>query len=238
MKKIIFNANEKYANLFNNFEPAVKSIPEWYKNSPQQMYENAKTILHKNNRSMTNSTYKKCTPFLDALSSGYMIKLSADVEVSINEKTGFPNVEWRSPEREIVGLHSLNQVAGLESTDEFYTTPMKFSNDMSVMVPSGYSVLYTHPLNRIDLPFQCLSGIVDADKYPLPVSFPFFLKKGFTGIIEKGTPIIQLIPFKREDWISETKDYDETESFLSRENFMSVINRSYKTQWWSKKRYQ
>jgi hypothetical protein len=31
---------------------------------------------------------------------------------------------------------------------------------------------------------------------------PFFLIKGFTGVIPAGTPYAQLIPFKRENWES------------------------------------
>ena len=44
--------------------------------------------------------------------------------------------------------------------------------------------------------------MVDTDKYPIPVHFPFLLKKNFEGLIKQGTPIIQVIPFKRESWKS------------------------------------
>jgi hypothetical protein len=32
---------------------------------------------------------------------------------------------------------------------------------------------------------------------------PFFVVKGFTGIIPAGTPYAQMLPFKRENWESE-----------------------------------
>jgi hypothetical protein len=32
---------------------------------------------------------------------------------------------------------------------------------------------------------------------------PFFLIIGFSGVIPAGTPYVQMIPFKREDWASE-----------------------------------
>jgi hypothetical protein len=33
-------------------------------------------------------------------------------------------------------------------------------------------------------------------------NIPFFIKEGFSGVIPKGTPIAQVIPFKRESWTS------------------------------------
>jgi len=46
-----------------------------------------------------------------------------------------------------------------------------------------------------------LPGIVDTDKYNSPVNFPFILNDiKFTGLIPAGTPIAQVIPFKRDSW--------------------------------------
>jgi hypothetical protein len=76
--------------------------------------------------------------------------------------------------------------------------------------PPGYSVMITHPMNRHDLPFYTLSVIVDADNWGLPVFVSFFLKRGFRGVIPKGTPLFQMIPFKRDDWELEVV-YDSKE---------------------------
>lgn len=32
---------------------------------------------------------------------------------------------------------------------------------------------------------------------------PFFVQKGWTGVLPAGTPYAQILPFKREDWDSE-----------------------------------
>ena len=76
--------------------------------------------------------------------------------------------------------------------------------------PPGYSVLITHPMNRYDLPFTVQSGIVESDIWGLPVFVAFFLKRGFRGTIPKGTPIFQIIPFKRDNWEMEVDDSEET----------------------------
>jgi antitoxin (DNA-binding transcriptional repressor) of toxin-antitoxin stability system len=90
-----------------------------------------------------------------------------------------------------------------KNPEGYYKEHFAWFPEWSVETPPGYSALYTHPLNRFELPFLTVSGIIDNDKVILPGSMPFFVKEGFVGIIEAGTPIAQIIPFKREDWESE-----------------------------------
>jgi hypothetical protein len=71
-----------------------------------------------------------------------------------------------------------------------------------IKTPKGYSSVFTHPINRPDLPFYTLGGVIDTDKWGEAGSHPFLLKKGWEGIIPAGTPIIQIIPFKREGWVN------------------------------------
>jgi hypothetical protein len=70
------------------------------------------------------------------------------------------------------------------------------------------------------------------------VHFPFFIKNNFTGIIEKGTPITQIIPIRREYWKKEHGSYDAKSSLLNKENFFSTIKRSYKNNYWNRKEYK
>jgi hypothetical protein len=49
--------------------------------------------------------------------------------------------------------------------------------------------------------FSILPGVVDTDSYTAPVHFPFTLNDPkFEGLIPAGTPIAQVIPFKRNNW--------------------------------------
>jgi hypothetical protein len=43
----------------------------------------------------------------------------------------------------------------------FYPLEYTWDPNVSFSVPKGYSILITHPLNRNDLPFYTLSGIID-----------------------------------------------------------------------------
>jgi hypothetical protein len=85
----------------------------------------------------------------------------------------------------------------------YYKEHFAWYPDWAIELPEGYSALYTTPFNRFDLPFLMTTGIVDNDKINLPGTMPFFIIKGFEGVIPAGTPYAQIIPFKREDWDSD-----------------------------------
>jgi hypothetical protein len=88
------------------------------------------------------------------------------------------------------------------------------------------------------LPFTTITGFVDSDIYNLPIQFPFFIKKGFTGIIEAGTPIAQMIPIKRNNWKIEVKKENSEKFNILSEKYLSTIKRSYKNNFWFRKKYE
>jgi hypothetical protein len=104
--------------------------------------------------------------------------------------------------------------------------------------------MFTHPLNRYELPFQTYSGIVESDSFNQAVHFPFLVKKvkpNQTIVIKKGTPIVQFIPLKREVWsIRNNKFSEQIMRLVYKDNFKlkSIMGRSYKLQWWKKKEYK
>jgi hypothetical protein len=79
---------------------------------------------------------------------------------------------------------------------------VKFHNFWTIEAPEGYSVLFTHPVNRRDLPFTSLTGLVDCDRYiDNHIHFPaHWHDKSFNGTLPKGTPVAQCIPVKRDSW--------------------------------------
>ena len=55
-------------------------------------------------------------------------------------------------------------------------------------------------MNRPDSRFTCISGIVDCDGHKEYVNFPFFFNTpNYTGIVKAGTPLVQVIPIKRDE---------------------------------------
>jgi len=157
---------------------AGKHMPDWFKRLPPKL-----------GPGLTTSTIKRCMPFLDAMTAGWVIPLAADVEV-ITEN-GESNFRWNF-HRPMIEAHNPKQIEGMTSSP-----PAKFMNYWSIKVPRGWSALFVPPLNRPDERFTIMSGIVDCDRYEEFINFPFVMNKPWSGIIEAGTPIAQVIPFPR-----------------------------------------
>ena len=175
---------------------AVK-CPEWFKSMPQKAFSGVLEI--------EQLTVKKCPPFIDAMAYGYLIPLVADLRVengTFSWEREVPSGALSSYSRSPIDFHDNNQVIGtpLFEADRFL---IKFTNFWTIELPPGYSLLVTHPINRHDLPFITLTGMVDADLYRdnfINSSPARWRDADFNGVLAKGTPIAQCIPFKRDTW--------------------------------------
>ena len=238
MKKISFSPIEyPVPDFVEGFVPVKKVLPEWYKKMPLYIGEHQQRGLSENNLPAVNKTAKGCAPLFDALTTGYVYQLACDVQLKKTDD-GI-SFQWRVNEQ-VVTTHDKIQHPTLPSPQEGkLDSVFKWSNPFNIKTPKGYSTIFTHPFNRWDLPFRSLTGIVDTDSYPQAVQFPFQVID-FEGpfiIIPKGTPLVQVIPFKRDSWKLERFPFDEYLSKKASYQFLSKIVKSYKNQWWVKKSY-
>lgn len=176
--------------------PSSNNLPEWYKNTP--LYINDKKNIYDNGD--PNTTIKNCMPFFDGMTAGYHIPLPSDVWVDNQE--GELKFKWAIDDVDIIHTHIPEQYSLYPVPEGYMLHIFKWINPWIIKTPKNYSCLFTHPIHYDDLPFKSLSAIVDTDKHPTNINFAFFLKKDFDGLIEKGTPMIQVIPFKREKYNS------------------------------------
>lgn len=216
-KKITFTSCKPEYNIARPI-PASRIVPDWYRKMPGV--------------SDGTETVKKCVPVLDALTSGYVITLPTDVYFDSNN-----NSFWSDSPFALNSDHHKIQTQSVEIDPDFDDQPHKWINLWQIKTPKGYSCLFTHPINRTELPFRSFTGIVDTDKHPVIINFPFIMRKGFSGRIPAGTPIIQIIPFKRDDWKSEVVDNMEyKEDPRAIEVDLPPYN-WYKRNFWSRKLY-
>lgn len=216
--------------------PAINNIPEWYKNISLFSGSNDMSKLQLINNIGIDGSYisvKRCTPFFDALTFGYQYVLEEDIYVDIDEN-GEPTVSWESNDALWVDVRSF---ADLAIPDNCHPIQYGWRQELYYETPKNHSVLITHPLNRYDLPFLTVSGIVDADIFGMPVFVPFFIKKNFIGKIPKGTPMFQMIPFQRQDWELEVvRDHEIiNEKNLLGEKRRTTVSGFYKRFVWVKK---
>jgi hypothetical protein len=188
--------------------PATLGVPDWLKTMPTKAF----SAINLNDE----ETIKRCPPFVDAMTCGFLIPLICDLRIENGEITwdnelppggslDFP----RSP----IGFHDKGQVTGtpLFDSDRFI---IKFHNLWTIEAPEGYALFFTHPVNRFDLPFTTLSGLIDCDRYTDTwIHFPaHWHNTNFRGTLPKGTPIAQCIPVKRENWVGQTSSFTPEET--------------------------
>jgi hypothetical protein len=218
-------------------EPGTRHVPEWYTSLAQHDRSNdERTLIPVNNHGTDGAVVgtKMCPPFLDAMTAGYMYLLEDDLYVDV-DVNGFPTLSWKGN----VFLVDKRPVVDLPIPNNTHPIHYGWRMNWYYKTPPGYSVLITHPMNRTDLPFQVLSGIVESDIWGLPVFIAFFLNRNFRGVIPKGTPIFQIIPFKRDDWQMELDDSPQTidRHELLAENRRSSVHGHYKKTTWRKKSF-
>lgn len=214
-------------------KPASKYIPDWYKNI--QSYTTGVKIP--DGKGETTGTIKKCIPVFDAITAGYIIVSPADIFVSIKEIEGQKKQYFEWSDYSLISFHPIDQ-APTHPLQNNFPYP-KFINPWSIKTPKGYSTLFVQPFHRPSI-FTILPGIVDTDMYTAAVNFPFVINDvSFEGLIPCGTPIAQVIPFKRENWeavLGNSQNFIEVKGV--EQKLRTKIFDKYKSLFWESKQYK
>ena len=242
MKKIKFTPQSKETSLLEPTpKPAKFHVPDWYRDSPKSVTKEKELSDENGIAKMTSemATFKECIPFIDTLTSGYMLTLPATIRVyqQQNELGNLsPYIKWNVG-WDLVDTQDSLTFPNYPVPQGCSSTGFRWLNNWKIETPAGYSSLIIHPLHRHDLPFYTLTGFIDTDKMPNAVVFPFFIKEGFEGDIPMGTPIAQVIPVKRENWETEKGEYHEDMPLIRKNNIKMLYVKTYKKLYWSKKSY-
>ena len=180
--------------------PSSSFMPDWYKEmqpipTPRRFFEGN-----------LNVSVKGCMPYFDSINAGYMLKTSSEIRF---EHTADETINYEMGSEPHV--FTMRQSYSAPIPQEYHQVEFSWNVFWQIHTPVGTSTLFVHPLNREDLPFHTTSGIMDTDQnmFVGKGSLPFYVKKGFTGVIPIGTPFAQLIPFQRDSWESRKMDLDE-----------------------------
>jgi len=223
-------------------KPAMAMLPDWFKKLKEQH----------NNTDL--KTIRMCKPFFDSLSAGYFITAVKDVEM----KT-FSDNQGKEDYKDVIGglsehmrykhgirtnsyggdWHPKEQLGGDECPYHKHNNQRnywKFLNQWLIKTPPGYSCLFVPVLNEINEDFYTLSGIVDTDKFH-EVNFPMVLFNKETTI-KQGTKIVQVIPFKRENWNMKVEYIDklDIEKYIIKHSLVKQYY--YKLKCWSQKKWR
>ena len=206
---------------------ANKMLPEYFKKIKPQ------TDSHPN-----SNTVKRCVPFLDAASMGYIIPLWSDVfvrahngDLQVDFPDGLPMESSISPHgQDQIGDHPL-------SGFPYGNIPLKWHCPWGIQTPEGWSVLITQPLNSLETRFKILDGVVDTDEYYNQINFPFFWTGGDGDfILPQGMPLAQVIPFRRETLDCEICEEDAEKKRHVVSKLGTVFKDGYRRKFWHKLR--
>lgn len=237
--KITFTALDEYGwDIEPKPIPASSYMPKWFKDSTPYIKspsnpEGSKLIV---DNGWHNKSFKKCVPMLDAMATGYIITLWADVQ--IRQVNGFPRITWLIQDRAVFEAHDHNTSIPI-TPPGFSQTMFRYNNTWIPSTPKGYSCLLIQPMGHYDLPMYITPTVLDTDKVLMKLNPTVWIKEGFEGIIERGTPMFQLIPFKKDNWNSEFNFLQNGEyAKIQEKNVHTNLRGNYLMNIWNRKHYK
>jgi hypothetical protein len=147
-------------------------------------------------------TVKQCPPFVDAMSHGFMILLPCDIAVDAGRFSWdwpLPPLTLPNHPRAPLSFHVAEQLQG-SPLARGSNMAIKFNSFWTIELEPGWSLMVTHPVNRDELPFRLITGLVDADRFnDVGINFPaVWIDPDFSGTLPRGLPIAQCHPVPRE----------------------------------------
>jgi hypothetical protein len=192
--RVVFRCDPALYDRLPRPVAARAALPEWLRAMPALAFSE----LH----GQDIRTVKQCPPFVDAMAHGFLITLPCDIKV----RDGRFSWDWDLPPlsvdahpRSPLSFHVPAQVTGTPFHDASRAV-IKFNSFWTIELESGYSLFATHPINRADLPFRLLTGMVDSDRFSdVGILFPaVWTDPRYEGVLPAGTPVAQCFPIARE----------------------------------------
>ena len=193
--KVTFRCDPALIDLLPRPIPAKQALPDWLR----ALRPRVPSAVH----GREIRTVKQCPPFVDAMTHGFMLLLPCDVAVAPGMRFSW---DWALPELALHGhptaplsFHVPEQVAGSPLAHGGQSA-LKFNSFWTIELEPGWSLLAMHPVNRDELPFRLVTGLVDADRFnEVGINFPaVWLDPAWSGVLAKGTPIAQCCVVPRE----------------------------------------
>ena len=220
MALIEFHGSPEAMQAFAHPYPAAHAVPEWY----------TAMAMDVDGRE-DQPSLKRCPPFLEAMTAGYIIPVPADCTITLIEN----EMRIDSAYQQVSGHH----MAQYRGAPWEKAQALKFLNPWIVKTPPGYSTLFVAPINRFAMPFTFFGGVVETDTYYRTIHFPFLsqLRPGQSFTLKAGTPLMQAIPFPREAWSSQVKEADGQQRAALDAEFESTPH-AYKQRHWQKREFE
>jgi hypothetical protein len=192
--RIVFRCDPALYDRLPRPLPARRALPDWLRDMPATAFSE----MH----GQDIRTVKQCPPFVDAMAHGFIMPLPCDVIVrdgTFSWTWDLPPLSVAAHPRSPLSFHVPAQVTGTPFHDAAQAI-VKFNSFWTIELEPGQSLFAMHPVNRNDLPFRLLAGLVDADRFSdVGILFPaVWVDPHFEGILPAGTPVAQCFPVSRD----------------------------------------
>jgi len=203
--------------------------PQWFKDmsdhipvpknplgrAPQKFGKQGET-----SKKWSSGTVKRCPAIIDLITEGFVIPMWCDFILQRDKL----ELEWDNKNFPYgIEFHPHQQIENWNLKKADFPEGVKFINPWRIYTPPGYSVMFIAPYYQFEHRFTVLPGIVETDKYH-HVNFPSIIHTTKDLIIDRGTPFIQVIPFKREDFNLDVGQMSEEQKYqdISHKNMLST----------------
>lgn len=225
---VTFSHDAGWENVYPKPIPAVKAMPGFFKKLDTQMDPS----------DPQSSTAKRCIPFIDAMSAGYIIPLWADLHVIASDDGLHAEFSKNMPMNDSISGHPEAQIKGHPYSDNpISSNALKLHNPWVITTPKGWSCYFVPPINHFERRFQPISASVDTDTYYNEINFPIIWTGGYGEFtIKRGTPFVQVIPYKRETLSLEVGITDKQKRDSVHRRLGTYLNSAYRKEFWHKRR--
>tara|TARA_B110000285_G_C14904887_1_gene505079 strand:+ start:81 stop:782 length:702 start_codon:yes stop_codon:yes gene_type:complete len=202
---IEFISADEHVNKHFPIIPAKQCLPKWYKDLKATNEQSIPTITG-------------CMPVKDMVTAGYIIPNIFEQEIigtSVNQD-GEEELERVYPVEEMGKFWEIqNHMTHPGSIHHHAQCPVlidgkkksyfKISLPWRIKTPPGYSCLFVQPFYHFESEFVIMPSIIDTDEHDSnTLNFPGYLKDP-VALLKAGQPLVQVIPFKRDDWEHTTR---------------------------------
>lgn len=192
--------------------------PSWWKRFPKQApYPETQTV-------------KVCPGLPDFFSEGYVIPMWCDATIQYIKETN----EWvwsmgrPEPSNPFVAEpHSNAQMLdhvtpSFKGVDASYI--FKFVSPWRIITPKGYSVIQIPMFYEFNKEFSVAPGVIHTDVHHEVNPQIMYHGTGEPIFIKMGTPLFQIIPFKRTEYSLEIREQTKKDIDLFAKNFLKIIS--------------
>jgi hypothetical protein len=227
-----YQSHEGVGLLVDPPKPASKSLPEWYRKQSAPLGE-------------FGSTIKRCMPIFDIMTAGYILELPCDIYIDATnpDKLSYavPQGVLDNLQQDLFAEHLPQQMSDYpKDLTRFHKDVLRIDPFYTVGTEKGYSSLMVQPFHADSTPLHAFGAMIDTDTYISSGHYSFYVEKDFKGIIKQGTPLIQVIPIKRDSFKSKVVLFEKAEIAIKKQStrLLSTFTGGYKNKFRTKKDYK